>query len=121
MRTIPRAGRTGARGRKVNGSLVRTYVYGTGLLSEAQFSGGAWKTSYYAFDGHGSTRFLSDATGAATDVYAYDAFGNLVYKAGTNGANAYLYCGEQYDTDLGLYNPRARYMEPGRGRVLDAG
>jgi hypothetical protein len=40
-------------------------------------------TSYYAFDGHGSTRFLSDATGTATDFYTYDAFGNLVYKSGT--------------------------------------
>jgi RHS repeat-associated protein len=100
---------------KVNGSLVRTYAFGTGLLSEGQFSGGAWKTSYYAFDGHGSTRFLSDATGTATDFYTYDAFGNLVYKSGTT-ANAYLYCGEQYDSDLGMYDLRARYMELGRGR-----
>jgi RHS repeat-associated protein len=100
---------------KVNGALVRTYAYGTGLLSEGQFSGGAWKTSYYALDGHGSARFLSDATGTATDFYTYDAFGNLVYKAGAT-ANAYLYCGEQYDSDLGLYDLRARYMEPGRGR-----
>jgi hypothetical protein len=50
------------------GGLVRTYAYGTGLLSECQFSGGAWKTSYYAFDGHGSARFLSDATGTVTDT-----------------------------------------------------
>jgi RHS repeat-associated protein len=28
----------------------------------------------------------------------------------------YLYCGEQYDADLGMYSLRARYMEPGRGR-----
>jgi RHS repeat-associated protein len=100
---------------KVNGALTRTYAYGTGLLSGGQFSGGAWKTSYYAFDGHGSTRFLSDATGTATDFYTYDAFGNLIYKNGAT-ANAYLYCGEQYDADLGMYSLRARYMEPGRGR-----
>jgi RHS repeat-associated protein len=100
---------------KVNGALVRTYAYGTGLLSEGQFSGGAWKTSYYAFDGHGNVRFLSDATGTATDFYTYDAFGNLIQKSGST-ANAYLYCGEQYDSDLGMYDLRARYMEPGRGR-----
>jgi RHS repeat-associated protein len=100
---------------KVNGALARTYAYGTGILSEGQFSGGAWKTSYYAFDGHGSVRFLSDATGAATDFYAYDAFGNLISKSGAT-SNAYLYCGEQLDSDLGMYDLRARYMEPGRGR-----
>jgi RHS repeat-associated protein len=100
---------------KVNGALIRTYAYGTGLLSEGQFGGGAWKTSYYAFDGHGSTRFLSDATGTATDFYAYDAFGNLIYKNGTT-ANVYLFSGEQYDADLGLFFLRARYMEPARGR-----
>jgi len=30
--------------------------------------------------------------------------------------NHYLYCGEQYDSDLGMYFLRARYMEPDRGR-----
>jgi hypothetical protein len=47
-------------------------------------------TLYYAFDGHGNARYLSDATGTATDFYTYDAFGNMVYKAGTT-ANAYLF------------------------------
>lgn len=31
-------------------------------------------------------------------------------------ANAYLYCGEQYDPDLGLYYNRARYLNVDSGR-----
>ena len=28
-----------------------------------------WRTSYYGYDGHGSVRLLTDATGAVTDTY----------------------------------------------------
>jgi RHS repeat-associated protein len=55
--------------------------------------------------------------GAATDTYEYDAFGNLLNKAGTT-PNNYLYRGEQYDPDLGLYYLRARYYNPLTGRFM---
>ena len=45
---------------------------------------------------------------AITDSYDYDAFGNEVNHTGTTPTN-YLYRGEEYDTDLGLYYLRARY------------
>ncbi len=41
--------------------------------------------------------------------YDYDTFGTLIAETGTT-PNAYLYCGEQFDADLGLYNNRARYL-----------
>ncbi len=72
-------------------------------------------TRFYASDGHGNVRELTDATGAVTDTYAYDAFGNLVAKSGST-SNNYLYCGEQYDPDLGLYYNRARYLNTDSGR-----
>ena len=52
-----------------------------------------------------------------TDTYEYDAFGNEVNSTGTT-PNNYLYRGEQWDPDLGLYYLRARYYNPLTGRFL---
>jgi RHS repeat-associated protein len=52
-----------------------------------------------------------------TDSYEYDAFGNSFTKTGTT-PNNYLYRGEQYDPDLGLYYLRARYYNPATGRFM---
>jgi RHS repeat-associated protein len=73
--------------------------------------------AFYGYDGHGSVRFLTDATGTVSDSYDYDAFGNLISRTGTT-ANDYLYTGEQFDANLGFYYLRARYMNPSSGRFL---
>jgi RHS repeat-associated protein len=52
-----------------------------------------------------------------TDSYEYDAFGNKINSTGAT-PNNYLYRGEQYDSDLGLYYLRARYYNPATGRFL---
>jgi RHS repeat-associated protein len=52
-----------------------------------------------------------------TDEYEYDAYGNSFTKSGTT-PNNYLYRGEQYDSDLGLYYLRARYYNAGTGRFM---
>jgi uncharacterized protein RhaS with RHS repeats len=48
---------------------------------------------------------------AVTDTYDYDAFGNKINSTGAT-PNNYLYRGEQFDPDLGLYYLRARYYNP---------
>ena len=63
----------------------------------------------------GSVRNLTNASGVVTDRYEYDAFGNSFTVSGTT-PNNYLYRGEQYDPDLGLYYLRARYYNPLSGR-----
>jgi RHS repeat-associated protein len=52
---------------------------------------------------------VRDTTGTVTDTYDYDAFGNLIHSTGTT-ANNYLFAGEQFDPDLGLYFNRAQYL-----------
>ena len=42
-------------------------------------------------------------------------FGNLLERTG-NTPNLYLYAGEQFDPDLGLYYNRARYLDVTQGR-----
>jgi RHS repeat-associated protein len=60
---------------------------------------------------------LTSAAGAITDTYEDDAFGNLIAHSGTT-PNAYLYRGERYDADLGLYYLRARWYNPVTGRFM---
>jgi len=101
-----------------SGNLLVRYVYGHDLISQTRPSAGAGtETSYYHYDGLGSTRFLSNSSATITDSYSYDAFGLLLEQTGST-ENAYLYRGEQFDAELGFYYLRARYMNPDLGRFV---
>jgi RHS repeat-associated protein len=101
---------------ELNGTAVRSvYTYGHRLLSQRQWQGAAWKTSFYTHDAQNNVRLLTDADGVVTDTYSYDAYGSLVSATGST-PNSYLYNGEQFDGDLGFYYMRARYYAPKRGR-----
>ena len=97
--------------------MQRIYTYGLQRISQDQVVNGAWSVSFYGYDGAGSVRQLTNSAGAVTDEYEYDAYGNFFTKQGTT-PNNYLYRGEQYDADLGLYYLRARYYNAGTGRFM---
>jgi RHS Repeat len=92
-------------------------VYGLERISQfrSYFINGVshTQTSYYVYDGHGSTRALADPTGAVTDTYDYDAVGNLLHSTATGvppggttvapTPNEFLFAGEEFDSDLNLY------------------
>nr|ART36397.1 C664 [uncultured bacterium] len=99
----------------VEGNVQRQYTYGNTIISQRQQLNGSWAASFYTTDGHGSVRQLTDATGTVTDTYTYDAFGKVIASTGTT-PNVYLYTGERFDADLGLYHLRARYYDAERGR-----
>jgi RHS repeat-associated protein len=101
----------------VGGNVQRAYVHGHALISQTQLINSNWTMAFYGFDGHGSTRFLTDTAGAITDTYTFDAFGNLIASVGTT-PNSYLFAGEQLDPNLGFYYLRARYMNPSSGRFF---
>jgi RHS repeat-associated protein len=101
----------------VNGAVTRQYTYGLQRIGENQVVNSTWTPSFYGYDGGGNVRQLTNSAGVITDTYSYDAFGNLTEKTGTT-PNNYLYRGEQYDSDLGLYYLRARYYNTGTGRFL---
>jgi RHS repeat-associated protein len=100
-----------------NGGVTRTYAYGLQRIDEDQIISGTWAPSFYGYDGGGNVRQLTNPAGAVTDTCEYDAFGNEVNHTGTT-PNNYLYRGEQYDPDLGLYYLRARYYNPATGRFM---
>lgn len=104
---------------EIEGGVVqRVYTYGETVISQSQRTGASFKTSYYGYDAHWNVTFLTDDdSGAVTDTYGYDAFGNVIARTGDT-PNQYLYDGQRFDPDLGLYDLRARHYDPGRGRFL---
>jgi RHS repeat-associated protein len=90
------------------------YTYGgTGLVAATRSSGSA----FYQADALGSTRLLTDATGAVTDTYQYEAFGALAAVTGST-PNPYQFAGERFDPAIGLYNLRARNYDSAIGRFV---
>jgi len=99
------------------GQVTRTYTYGLQRIDEEQVIDSSWTPSFYGYDGGGNVRQLTSSTGTVTDTYEYDAFGNALATSGST-PNNYLYRGEQFDPDLGLYYLRARYYNPLTGRFM---
>ncbi len=76
---------------------------------------------YYHFDALGSTRLLTDGTGAVTDTYSYDAWGNVTAHTGTI-TQPYQYVGQlgyyshYQDVNLPLLQLGVRFYDPALGR-----
>ena len=104
----------------VNGAVTKTYTYGLQRISENQLSGSTWTPTFYGYDGHGNVRFTTSTAGAVGNSYQFDAFGAPIASTGTI-ANTYLYSGERFDSNLNLYQLRARFynMLTGRFETLD--
>ena len=96
-----------------NGREKAFYTIGQERISLSR-DGKVW---YYGYDGHGDTRLLIDEEGTVTDTYRYDAWGNMLSKTGST-SNTYLYTGESFDANTGLYYLRARYMNPANGLFI---
>ncbi|HTJ01007.1 MAG TPA: PKD domain-containing protein [Dongiaceae bacterium] len=94
-----------------------SYTIGNDII--AQSSNPSGTAQYLLKDGHDSTRQLATSAGTVTDYYGYDSYGVMLGgnpTAASPAATKMLYSGEQFDANLGLYNQRARYYDPGLGR-----
>jgi RHS repeat-associated protein len=101
-------------------TLDRSYTIGDDVLSQSVGTSSP-VTHHFGYDGHGSTRILTDDDGliASGGRYNYDAYG--VSLGETFGPShlpltSLLYTGEQFDTDLQHYYLRARYYNQTTGR-----
>jgi RHS repeat-associated protein len=92
-------------------------VYTDGLESNQvlEMARGAKRYSYLV-DGQGSTLALTDEAGNVVQRYAYDAFGNPTISGSL--ANPFLYTGQMWEPESGLYYDRARWYEPESGRFV---
>jgi RHS repeat-associated protein len=101
----------------VGGTPNVSYVMGDDVMGQC----GASTTDprWLLHDGHGSTRLLADKNAAITSHYGYEAYGNVQGGSSTTAdlaPTSRLYCGEQYDSALKMYNLRARYYDPSNAR-----
>jgi len=97
----------------------RTYTIGDDVIAQSDTPGTAAATEYLLYDGHGSTRQLSDSSSNITDCYSYDAYGVMLGGNPTTSNPAttnLLYSGEQFDNNLQQYYLRARYYDQNNGR-----
>lgn len=102
---------------ELGGSIVRSYTIGDDVLSQTV----AGVTNHLLYDGHGSTRQLTDSNGAVTANYAYDVYGKMLggnpgVTDGKTSATDLLYAGEQFDPGLQMEYLRARYYDQDNGR-----
>ena len=63
-------------------STIEPRTYGS-LLSQWRKTDTIWVPRYHHWDGIGSTRALSDASGSICDTYLYDSWGNELAATGT--------------------------------------
>ena len=101
------------------GTVQVRYTYGTMLISQTRNPATSPTTNFYGYDAHGNISFLTDETGAQTDLYVYDSWGNLLDRLGST-TNTRLYDGEERDPDLAFINLRARQYNPISGRFSAA-
>ncbi|MCK4850506.1 MAG: RHS repeat-associated core domain-containing protein [Phycisphaerae bacterium] len=87
-----------------------TYTIGDDVLTQANDDD--TEIRHLMYDGHGSTRLLTDDNGDIKATYAYDAYGNAEGFGASTAATKYLYAGEQYDSNLAMYYLLARYYMP---------
>ncbi len=99
----------------VGGTPTTSYVIGDDVLGQC----GTTSTAplYLLQDGHGSTRQMANTSGAVTSRYNYDAYGTEIIGTSSGAAQtSLLYCGQQFDSTLNMYNLRARFYDPSNGR-----
>lgn len=110
-------------------NLIAEYKPGATLPSAAYLGGIKNLTAnlYYYRDASGSTSHLTNITGALVESYRYDLQGTPVFydasnnqRSTTNYAVRHLFTGQQWNSDIGLYDLRNRFYSPDVGRFLQS-
>ena len=94
-----------------------TYVYGPGSLPLEQINGST--VLWLHHDQLGSTRLVTDSSGASQATYSFDAYGSLTASTGTI-TNALQFGGQYRDGESSLYYRRARYYDSTTGQFLSS-
>lgn len=102
---------------KSGSTVIASFSYDALGRRIAKTEGGT--TTNYLYDGLdalGSTRLLTDASGAVVQRYDYDPYGTTT-QTSAGITNPYQYTGREKD-QTGLYHYRARYYQPGWSRFV---
>jgi RHS repeat-associated protein len=103
-----------------SGSVTAAYLSGAGGLVKNLVSG-----NYYYQDASGSTSHLGSGSGQLLEWYRYDLQGTPVFYnalntqlSTSNYSTRHLFTGQQWMSELGLYDLRNRFYSPDLGRFL---
>ncbi|MFF7980191.1 RHS repeat-associated core domain-containing protein [Streptomyces sp. NPDC007901] len=91
------------------------YVYGPANMPVEQIGSG--DTQWYFHDQLGSTRALTDSSGAVDCTYDYTQYGAVLGHTGT-ASTPLQYTGQYTDAESGLVYLRARYYDPATAQFL---
>ncbi|MFL5893725.1 MAG: RHS repeat-associated core domain-containing protein [Thermoleophilaceae bacterium] len=94
----------------------RSYIYGPDDLVLEQIDGQG-RPTYYHHDQLGSTRLLTDASGAAAASFSYDPYGQPSGQTGTQ-TTPFGFAGQYTDSETGYQYLRARYYDPQTAQFL---
>jgi RHS repeat-associated protein len=99
---------------EVRGAAVTKY-YLAGGARVAKVNGAG--TSYFHQDHLGSTRLVTNASGAEVKRYEYAPFGKVIAESGSAG-DSHRFTGQEVDDETGLAFFQARYYDAALGRFL---
>ena len=94
------------------GTFTGTYTYGVSLIRRNE--------EFFQYDGLGSVRTFTNASGTVTAAATYDGFGNTVATSGST-SSPYQFgatSGYRNDGDAGIMQVGARYYDPTTGSFL---
>ena len=94
------------------GNFIGTYTYGVSLIRR--------NGEFFQYDGLGSARTFTNASGVVTATAVYDGFGNTVATSGST-SSPYQFgatSGYRNDGDAGIMQVGARYYDSATGSFL---
>lgn len=102
-----------------SGTLLRRYVFGPGTDEPLLWYEGSGTSDkrYLAADNQGSIVWVTNGSGTTLATNTYDEYGILASSNETN-AGRYRYTGQQWVSELGMYDYKARIYSPTLGRFL---
>jgi RHS repeat-associated protein len=95
------------------GAVTRYYVIGGMRVAKRDANG----TSYLHVDHLGTTRLVTNSSGAAVQRYEYAPFGKLIGDS-AGPSESHRFTGQESDDETGLIYFRARYYDPALGRFI---
>jgi len=96
-------------------NLFTDYVTGPGGLPLEQITGST--ATFYTHDELGSTRLLTNASGASVGTYTYSPYGMVTAHTGSV-STALQFAGQFTDNESGFQYLRARYYDPATAQFL---
>ena len=97
-----------------SGATIADYLNGPGIDNKLRLIAGG-TPAYFIVDHLGTTRALTDASGAVTSSISYDSYGSV---SSGSVPTRYTYTGRELDAETGLVYYRARWYDPGQGRFI---